>query len=81
MFPVPAQALDHCGSASGCAKQCLNRSSRGSMAKKGDSAWMLATLAHAGLARVQAARDRTSRLTVRSALEEALGSIFEGKRR
>ena len=43
-----------------------------------DLAWLLASYARDGLARVEAAGDASSLQTVRSALEEALGVRFEG---
>ena len=45
-----------------------------------DLAWLLASYARDGLARVEAAGDASSLQTVRSALEEALGVRFEGER-
>ena len=45
-----------------------------------DLAWLLASYARDGLARVEAAGDAPSLRTVRSALEEALGVGFEGDR-
>lgn len=43
-----------------------------------DLAWLLASYARDGLARVEAAEDASALRTVRSALEEALGVRFEG---
>ena len=45
-----------------------------------DLAWLLASYARDGLARVEAAGDTSSLVTVRSALEDALGVKFEGER-
>ena len=45
-----------------------------------DLAWLLASYARDGLARVEANGDASSLTTVRSALEEALGVKFEGDR-
>ena len=47
---------------------------------KRDLAWLLASYARDGLARVEAAGDAPSLRAVRSALEEALGVRFEGER-
>ena len=44
-----------------------------------DLAWLLASYARDGLARVKAAENLPSLVTVRSALEEALGVQFEGE--
>ena len=53
---------------------------RAALAEPKDLAWLLASYARDGLARVEAARDTPSLVTVRSALEEALGIRFEGQR-
>ena len=45
-----------------------------------DLAWLLASYARDGLARVEAAGDTSQLVAVRSALEEALGVRFEGER-
>ena len=55
-------------------------SHRAALAEPKDLAWLLASYARDGLARVEAAGNQPSLLTVRSALEEALGIRFEGKR-
>ena len=55
-------------------------SHRASIESPDDLAWLLASYARDGLARVEAAGDTSSLVTVRSALEEALGVHFEGKR-
>ena len=55
-------------------------SHRAALAEPKDLAWLLASYARDGLARVEAAGNAPSLLTVRSALEEALGIRFEGKR-
>ena len=48
--------------------------------KPKDLAWLLASYARDGLARVEAAGDAPSLGAVRSALEEALGERFEGEK-
>ncbi len=53
-------------------------SHRAALAEPKDLAWLLASYARDGLARVQAAGDAPSLAAVRSALEEALGVRFEG---
>ena len=55
-------------------------SHRASLAEPKDLAWLLASYARDGLARVEAAGDAPSLGAVRSALEEALGVRFEGDR-
>ncbi len=55
-------------------------SHRAALAEPKDVAWLLASYARDGLARVEAAGDAPSLATVRSALEEALGIQFEGDR-
>ena len=55
-------------------------SHRAALAEPKDLAWLLASYARDGLARVEAAGDTPSLMTVRSALEEALGIRFEGER-
>ena len=51
---------------------------RAALAEPKDLAWLLASYARDGLARVEAAGDAPQLATVRSALEEALGVRFEG---
>ena len=51
-----------------------------SMAEPRDVAWLLASYARDGLARVERAGDATSLASLRSALEESLGVKFEGDR-
>ena len=51
-----------------------------SLTEPKDLAWLLASYARDGLARVEAAGDTTSLDAVRSALEESLGVRFEGDR-
>ena len=51
-----------------------------SLAEPRDLAWLLASYARDGLARVEAAENAPSLAAVRSALEEALGVRFEGDR-
>ena len=51
-----------------------------SIVEPSDLAWLLASYARDGLARVEAAGDAPSLRAVRSALEEALGVRFEGDR-
>ena len=53
-------------------------SHRATLAEPKDLAWLLASYARDGLARVEAAGDAPSLAAVRSALEEALGVRFEG---
>ena len=53
-------------------------SHRAALAEPKDLAWLLASYARDGLARVEAAGNAPSLVTVRSALEEALGIQFEG---
>ena len=55
-------------------------SHRAALAEPRDLAWLLASYARDGLARVEAAGSVPSLLAVRSAMEEALGIRFEGKR-
>ena len=55
-------------------------SHRAAVAEPKDLAWLLASYARDGLARVEAAGDAPSLGAVRSALEEALGVRFEGER-
>ena len=53
---------------------------RAALAEPKDLAWLLASYARDGLARVEAAGDAPALATVRTALEEALGVRFEGTR-
>ena len=55
-------------------------SHRAALAEPKDLAWLLASYARDGLARVEAAGDAPALATVRTALEEALGIRFEGER-
>ena len=55
-------------------------SHRATLVEPKDLAWLLASYARDGLARVEAAGDPPSLAAVRSALEEALGVRFEGVR-
>ena len=57
---------------------CRALSHRAALAEPKDLAWLLASHARDGLARVEAAGDAPSLQAVRSALEEALGVRFEG---
>ena len=59
---------------------CRALSHRATLAEPRDLAWLLASYARDGLARVEAAGDTSSLVAVRSALEEALGVRFEGER-
>ena len=59
---------------------CRALTQQASIAEPKDLAWLLASYARDGLARVEAAGDAPSLATVRSALEEALGVRFEGER-
>ena len=55
-------------------------SHRAALAEPKDLAWLLASYARDGLARVEAAGDAPAIATVRVALEEALGVHFEGEK-
>ena len=55
-------------------------SHQAALAEPKDLAWLLASYARDGLARVEAAGNVSSLLAVRSAMEEALGIRFEGER-
>ncbi len=55
-------------------------SHRAALAEPKDLAWLLASYARDGLARVEAAGDAPALAAIRSALEEALGARFEGER-
>ncbi len=55
-------------------------SHRAALAEPKDLAWLLASYARDGLARVEAAGDAPQLAAVRQALEEALGVRFEGER-
>ena len=55
-------------------------SHRAALAEPRDLAWLLASYARDGLARVEAAGDAPQLAAVRSALEEALGVRFEGEK-
>ena len=55
-------------------------SHRAAIVEPRDLAWLLASYARDGLARVEAAGDAESLKAVRSALEEALGIRFEGEK-
>ena len=59
---------------------CRALSHSASIVEPRDLAWLLASYARDGLARVEAAGDAPSLHAVRSALEEALGVRFEGER-
>ena len=59
---------------------CRALSHRATLSEPGDLAWLLASYARDGLARVEAAGDTPSLLAVRSALEDALGVRFQGER-
>ena len=59
---------------------CRALSHRAALSEPRDLAWLLASYARDGLARVEAAGDASSLNAVRSALEEALGVRFEGDR-
>ena len=59
---------------------CRALSHRAALAEPKDLAWLLASYARDGLARVEAAGDAPSLAAVRSALEQALGVRFEGQR-
>ena len=59
---------------------CRALSHRATLAEPRDLAWLLASYARDGLARVEAAGDAPSLTAVREALEEALGVRFEGEK-
>ena len=59
---------------------CRALSHRATLVEPKDLAWLLASYARDGLARVEAAGDAPSLAAVRSALEDALGVRFEGQR-
>ena len=59
---------------------CRALSHRARLVEPKDLAWLLASYARDGLARVEAASEASSLQAVRSALEEALGVRFEGDR-
>ena len=59
---------------------CRALSHQAALAEPKDLAWLLASYARDGLARVEAAGDAPQLKAVRSALEEALGVRFEGQR-
>ena len=59
---------------------CRALSHRAALVEPKDLAWLLASYARDGLARVEAAGDAPSLRAVRTALEEALGVRFEGDR-
>ena len=59
---------------------CRALSHRATLVEPKDLAWLLASYARDSLKRVEAAGEAPSLVTVRAALEEALGVQFEGKR-
>ena len=59
---------------------CRALSHKAALTEPKDLAWLLASYARDGLARVEQAGDAPALKDVRSALEEALGVSFEGKR-
>ncbi len=59
---------------------CRGLSHKASLTEPKDLAWLLASYARDGLARVEQAGDAPALKDVRSALEEALGVSFEGER-
>ena len=59
---------------------CRALSHRATLSEPDDLAWLLASYARDGLARVEAAKDTPSLVAVRSALEDALVVKFEGER-
>ena len=59
---------------------CRALSHRAALAEPSDVAWLLASYARDGLARVEAAGASPPLATVRAALEEALGVRFEGEK-
>ena len=59
---------------------CRALSHRATLAEPRDLAWLLASYARDGLARVESSGDSSSLSVLRSALEDALGVRFEGER-
>ena len=59
---------------------CRALSHRAALAEPKDLAWLLASYARDGLARVEAADDASALAVVRQALEDALGVRFEGEK-
>ena len=59
---------------------CRALSHRATLSDPGDLAWLLASYARDGLARVESAADPSALSTLRSALEDALGVQFRGAR-
>ena len=59
---------------------CRGLSHKAALTEPKDLAWLLASYARDGLARVEQAGDAPALKNVRSALEEALGVSFEGER-
>ncbi len=59
---------------------CRALSHRATLSDPGDLAWLLASYARDGLARVEASGDPASLSALRFALEDALGVRFEGER-
>ncbi len=59
---------------------CRALSHRATLAEPRDLAWLLASYARDGLARVESSGDSSSLSVLRSALEDALGVRFEGDR-
>ena len=59
---------------------CRVLSHRSALTEPKDLAWLLASYARDGLARVEAAGDAPQLTTIRTALEEALGVRFEGEK-
>ena len=57
---------------------CRALSHRATLSDPGDLAWLLASYARDGLARVEAASDAPHLATIRTALEDALGVRFKG---
>ena len=57
---------------------CRSLSHRATLTEPRDLAWLLASYARDGLARVEAAGETSSLVAVRSALEDALGVKFKG---
>ena len=79
MLQRPRASAREVGSALG-EYLCRSLSHRATLAEPRDLAWLLASYARDGLARVGAAGDTSSLVAVRSALEDALGVRFEGER-
>ena len=80
MLQRPRASAREVGAALGEYLGCRALSHRAMLAEPRDLAWLLASYARDGLARVEAAGDTSSLVAVRSALEGALGVQLRGER-